>query len=273
MVRVTTTDDPGAQLVLIVDNNQYAIIRLSQVFTQKGWRIEVCEDGDLAVDTYVQHRPDLVLLSLDIPTMDGHTAALEMRESDSHARIVFMASRNQRQLAADATHSAGAVAWLEKPVTQSIIDGNWDMIMGDIPEAPGLEDLDQLYPEDVDDMRAKRDDEDVVDVTSAMPLPAPLPLPAALPPPSTKRAGKGLKRFGFLSLIISAANTFGVFGILNSTCSSVQCTSDATRINWLGIHNIGNEMGWSLPFPTMGIPDYVALGASILVIIYAFIRK
>jgi CheY-like chemotaxis protein len=274
MVRVTTTDDPGAQLVLIVDNNQYAIMRLSQVFTQKGWRIEVCEDGDLAVDTYVQHRPDLVLLSLDIPTMDGHIAALEMRESDSHARIAFMASRNQRQLAADATHSAGAVAWLEKPVTQSTIDGNWGMIMGDIPEAPGLEDLDQLYPQDVDDMRAKRDDEDIVDVISAMPLPAPLPLPGAPPPPtSTKRPGKGLKRFGFLSLIISAVNTFGAFGILNSTCSATQCTSEATRINWLGIHNIGNEMGWSLPFPTMGIPDYVALGASILVIIYAFIRK
>ena len=156
-------------------------MRLSQIFTQKGWRIEVCEDGDLAVDTYVQHRPHLVLLSLDIPTMDGHTAALEMRETDAEARIAFMAPRTQRQLAADATHSAGAVAWLEKPVTQSIIDDNWDMIMGDIPEAPGLEDLDQLYPENVDDMRAKRDDEEVVDVLSAMPLPAPLPLPSTTP--------------------------------------------------------------------------------------------
>ena len=147
------------------------------------------------------------------------------------------------------------------------------MIMGEIPEAPGLEDLDKLYPEDVDDMRAKRDDEEVVDVTSAMPLPTPLPLPAAAPPPTTKRSGKGLRRFGFLSLIISAANIFGAFGFLNSTCTAVKCTTDATRINWLGIHNIGNEMGWSLPFPTMGIPDYVALGASIVVIIYAIIRK
>ena len=205
--------------------------------------------------------------------MDGHTAALEMRETDSEARIAFMAPRTQRQLAADATHSAGAVAWLENPVTQSIIDDNWDMIMGEIPEAPGLEDLDKLYPEDVDDMRAKRDDEEVVDVTSAMPLPTPLPLPAAAPPPTTKRSGKGLRRFGFLSLIISVANTFGAFGFLNSTCTAVKCTSEATRINWLGIHNIGNEMGWSLPFPTMGIPDYVALGASILLILYTLIRK
>jgi CheY-like chemotaxis protein len=203
MVRVTTTDDPDAQLVLIVDNNPMGTMRLSQVFTQKGWRIEICEDGDLAVDTYVQHLPDLVLLSLDIPTMDGHTAALEMRESDPHARIVFMASRSQRQLAADATHSAGAVAWLEKPVTQTIIDDNWDMIMGEIPEAPGLEDLDQIYPEDVDSMRAKRDDEEVVEVSSAMPLPT-LPLPP-LVPAITPPVKKGRKLKFLLVLMILGA--------------------------------------------------------------------
>ncbi|MEE2748001.1 MAG: response regulator [Candidatus Thermoplasmatota archaeon] len=200
MVRVTATDDPEAQLVLIVDNNPMGTLRLSQVFTQKGWRIEICDDGDLAVDTYVKHRPHLVLLSLDIPTMDGHTAALEMRESDPEARIAFMAPRHQRQLAADATHSAGAVAWLEKPVTQSIIDDNWEMIMGEIPDAPGLEDLDELYPEDVDENRAKRDDEEVVEVTSAMPLPAPLPAPIPVPEPTpTKKKGGKMK---FLLLII-----------------------------------------------------------------------
>ena len=201
MVRVTETDDPDAQLVLIVDNNPMGTMRLTQVFTQKGWRIEICEDGDLAVDTYVQHRPDLVLLSLDLPTMDGHIAALEMRESDSHARIAFMAPRTQRELAANATHSAGAVAWLEKPVTQTIIDDNWEMIMGEIPEAPGLEDLDKLYPDDVESMRAKRDDEEVVEVTSAMPLPAlPLPTPDPTPQPTKKKGGK-LKYLAILILL------------------------------------------------------------------------
>lgn len=201
MVRVSQIDDPDAQLVLIVDNNPMGTMRISQVFTQKGWRIEICEDGDLAVDTYVQLRPDLVLLALDIPTMDGHTAALEMRESDPSARIAFMAPRHQRELAADATHSAGAVAWLEKPLTKTIIDDNWDMVMGDIPDAPGLEDLDNLYPEDVDEMRAKRDDEEVVEVSAAMPLPAPAPLPA--PTPEVKKPKKkGGKLKALLTIII-----------------------------------------------------------------------
>ncbi len=206
MVRVTETDDPDAQLVLIVDNNPMATMRLTQIFTQKGWRIEVCEDGDIAVDTYVQLAPNMALLALDLPTMDGHTAALEMRESDPDARIVFMAPKHQRQLAADATHSAGAVAWLEKPVTQGIIDDNWDMIMGEIPEAPGLEDLDQLYPEDVDDMRAKRDDEEVVEVTTAMPLPAPIPIAEVeLEPKKKRRLLKPLLLLVLLGIIGTSA--------------------------------------------------------------------
>ncbi|MBN16785.1 MAG: hypothetical protein CMB37_01315 [Euryarchaeota archaeon] len=187
MVRVTTTEDPDARLVLIVDNNPMGAMRLSQVFTQMGWKYEICEDGDQAVDTYVKLAPDMALIALDIPTLDGHVAALEMRESDPDARIVFMAPRHQRQLAADATHSAGAVAWLEKPVIKSIIEENWEMIMGDIPAAPGLEDLDSLYPEDVDIKRAKRDDEDVIEVSMAMPLPAPLPTAEVAPAPKKKR--------------------------------------------------------------------------------------
>lgn len=74
--------------------------------------------------------------------------------------------------------------------------------MGEIPEAPGLEDLDELYPGDVDDMRAKRDDEEVVEVTSAMPLPAPLPAPTPEPAP-VKKKGRKLK-FLFLLIILGA---------------------------------------------------------------------
>jgi CheY-like chemotaxis protein len=219
MVRVQASEDPDDPLVLIVDNNPMGTMRLSQVFTQMGWRIEVCEDGDLAVDTYVQLRPDLVLLALDIPTLDGHTAALELRESDGGARIAFMAPRHQRELAADATHSAGAVAWLEKPITKQILDDNWEMIMGEIPEAPGLADLDSLYPEDVDVQRAKREDEDIVEVATAMPLPAlpalpalPVPSPAGSPTPSTK--GKRKRRPGRGLRLIAAGLFMGSIGAI-----------------------------------------------------------
>jgi hypothetical protein len=87
-------------------------------------------------------------MSLDIPSLDGHLAALEMREHGGDSRILFIAPNRLRELAVHATYSAGAVGWLAKPVSQAQLDEIWDQVLGPIPEAPGLEDLDDLYPED-----------------------------------------------------------------------------------------------------------------------------
>ena len=89
----------------------------------------------------------------------------------------------------------------------------------------------------------------------------------------TAKKGGLMKVFGFLALATSIANMFGAFGFLNSQCTVEKCTSEATRINWIDIHNIGNEQGWSLPLPELGIPDYVAVASSLLVLILALRRK
>ena len=88
----------------------------------------------------------MVFIAVDIPTLDGHVAALEMRESDSNARIVFVASRGGMSLAEDAAYSAGAVGVLQTPFSTSSVEDVWEGWMGRIPEAPGLSDLDALYP-------------------------------------------------------------------------------------------------------------------------------
>ena len=130
----------------------------------------------------------------------------------------------------------------------------------------------------VEVVTAKTSNEPMVEVipgpTSVTSAPMPLPsLPNIPEKDSLKKGGTFLKIFGGLSLIVAVANIFGVFGFLNSQCTAEKCTSDATRINWLDIHNIANEMGWSMPFPEMGIPDYVAIACSILVLIIAFRKK
>ncbi len=105
--------------------------------------------------------------------------------------------------------------------------------------------------------------------------PAPLPELPMIPTPvaEPEKKGKKLLLFGLLSTLVSAGNIFGLFGFLNSQCTAAKCTEEATRINWIDIHNIGNEMGWSMPFPEMGIPDYVALVSSILVLLVALRRR
>jgi hypothetical protein len=79
--------------------------------------------------------------------MNGHIAALEMRETDYSARIAIITSRSGNTKARDAAYSTGAVGVLVTPLTQSVFDEQWETMMGEIPPAPGLADLDELYPE------------------------------------------------------------------------------------------------------------------------------
>ena len=199
MVRVTDVEDEEAPTVLLVDNNQMSLHRLTNIFRQREFNVVTCDDGDKAVDEYIRLDPELVVLALDIPSMDGHLAALEMREHGKDCRILFSAPKRQAELAQDATHSAGAIGWVEKPITASAIDSIWDLVLGPIPEAPGLEDLDTIHP--VEEMIEVEEDE------GPMPIPAPLPLPInPLPIEETvqpKKKSSKAKRLLFVLVIFT----------------------------------------------------------------------
>ncbi len=207
MSYVSEVSSEDAPTVLIVDNNQMSIMRLKEVFRKRGFALIVCEDGDVAVDEYIRINPELVVMSLDIPSLDGHLAALEMREHGGDSRILFIAPNRLKDLAEQATYSAGAVGWLTKPVTQSQLDEIWDQVLGNIPEAPGLEDLDKLYPED----RIKVEPDDAL---PALPPIAELPDLQDLPPlevtvsedtPAEKpKKKKRLRNFLIFLLIVGA---------------------------------------------------------------------
>ena len=198
MVRVSDVSDEEAPTVLIVDNNKMSLHRLTNLFRQREFQVVVCEDGDRAVDEYIRLDPELVFLSLDIPSLDGHLAALEMREHGNDCRILFSAPKRQARLAQEATHSAGAVGWIEKPVTAEALELIWNNVLGPIPDAPGLEDLDSLHP--VEEMIEIEEDEEL--------LPAPIPIPVTPLPvnnqviPQKKKSSKR-KRLAIVTLIFS----------------------------------------------------------------------
>ena len=202
---VTEVDDAAAPTVLIVDNNPMSSMRLSNLFKTRNFIVELCEDGDQAVDEYIRLDPELVVLSLDIPSLDGHLAALEMREHGGESRIVFVAPARMADVARNAAYSAGAVAWLQKPISGESLEAAWSTILGTIPEAPGLDDLDELYPDRVSI------EEDTGPMVAPLPLPGQLPPLGELPPldalPSlevplpSQKSKKG--RIGFVVFVIS----------------------------------------------------------------------
>ena len=201
--------DEDQPLALVVVGHATTEGRIRSIMNHQGWRTEICGDGDKAVDEYVRLQPDLVLLALDLPSMDGHIAALEMRETDYSARIAIISSRSGASKARDAAYSAGAVGVLVTPLTQSVFDEQWDAMLGEIPPAPGLADLDKLYPE-------VEDEEPALPIPPLMP---PMPESVEIPPEDTpetdpepeeqpRKKRKWLRRI-LLLLVVSGAGAAG----------------------------------------------------------------
>jgi CheY-like chemotaxis protein len=194
---MTSESKPTA---LIVHENRITASRLKSIMSQKGWNSQICDDGDKAVDEYVRMKPDMVFMGLNLPTMDGHVAALEIRESDSDARIVFVVSKSRLNKANDAAYSAGAVAVLVTPLTRADIDQKWVLMNSPVPDAPGLADLDDLYPDLEEESQALPPLPSLPDL-EAPPSPM-MPLPE---PPKPKR-----KRTFLTMLILLIVASIGV---------------------------------------------------------------
>ena len=197
--QMTSDDKPTA---LIVHENGITASRLKSIMSQRGWASRICNDGDKAVDEYVKMKPNMVFMGLNLPTMDGHVAALEIRESDPEARVVFVVSKSRLSKANDAAYSAGAVSVLVTPLTRADIDQKWVLMNGPIHNAPGLAELDVLYPEI---------EEETPDLPPLPTLPVepsqidaqPSPLPPLPEPPKPKRKRRALRILILMATIAS----------------------------------------------------------------------
>ena len=185
--------------------------------SQRGWRSEICDDGDMAVDEYVRIKPDMVFLGLNLPTMDGHVAALEIRESDPNARVIFVVSKARLAKANDAAYSAGAVSVLVTPLTRGDIDQKWIMMNGPIPEAPGLADLDTLYPdfEEEEEEPPPLPPLPSIDDNSEILEPPPTDLPPPPEPPAPKRKrGRKLALATFTVIVLAGLGSVFYLGLI-----------------------------------------------------------
>lgn len=73
------------------------------------------KNGQEAVDLYQEHTPDLVLLDIVMPEMDGTTAVEKIIASDPNATVVIVSSVGT-QLQLKKAITAGAKDFIQKPI-------------------------------------------------------------------------------------------------------------------------------------------------------------
>jgi two-component system, cell cycle response regulator DivK len=78
-------------LILVVEDNEFNADMLSRRLRRAGHDVLVGTDGEAGVRMTRAHQPDLVLMDMSLPVMDGWTAARAIKADSSIAHIPVMA--------------------------------------------------------------------------------------------------------------------------------------------------------------------------------------
>ncbi|MCG2635359.1 MAG: SpoIIE family protein phosphatase [Gammaproteobacteria bacterium] len=108
--------------VLLVDDTRTNVLVVRRYLEQMGHEVEVAENGAIAVAAVRANTPDLVLMDVMMPVMDGHEATRQIRNvlGEEWVPIIFLSARVQDSDLAEGIHSGGD-DYLIKPVSKIVL--------------------------------------------------------------------------------------------------------------------------------------------------------
>lgn len=77
--------------ILLVEDNEMSRDVLSRLLQKRGYSMLFAEDGDQAFKTALAQHPDLILMDISIPIMDGYEVTRRLRQDPSMQSTVIIA--------------------------------------------------------------------------------------------------------------------------------------------------------------------------------------
>jgi two-component system alkaline phosphatase synthesis response regulator PhoP len=108
-------------LILLVDDEEDILEFLSYNLKKEGYRVLTAENGQKGVQLAVEHRPDLIILDVMMPGMDG-VETCNMLRQHTHTKetmIVFLTARSE-DYSQIAGFDAGADDYIAKPIRPKV---------------------------------------------------------------------------------------------------------------------------------------------------------
>jgi response regulator NasT len=113
-----SADQTSTRRVVIAEDEALIRMDLAEMLAEEGYEVVAqAGDGEAAVGLVEQHRPDLVVLDVKMPKLDGIAAAQRIA-SQRIAPVVILTAFSQRELV-ERARDAGAMAYLVKPFTKN----------------------------------------------------------------------------------------------------------------------------------------------------------
>jgi two-component system chemotaxis response regulator CheY len=106
--------------ILIADDADFSRTRISRTLNEAGYQVIEAQNGSEALDAYQNEKPDLVIMDIGMPIMDGLTALRQIKAVDPSAKIVVLSRIGQEKSVVEALE-AGAETFLLKPFDSNYI--------------------------------------------------------------------------------------------------------------------------------------------------------
>lgn len=104
-----------AKKILICDDAAFMRMMIKDILTKNGYEVAgEAENGAKAVEKYNELKPDLVLMDITMPEMDGIQALKKIKEEDPSATIIMCSAMGQQAMVIESIQS-GAKDFIVKP--------------------------------------------------------------------------------------------------------------------------------------------------------------
>ena len=100
--------------ILVVDDNQTIVDMVSTFLRGEGYRVLGALTGDEGLKLAILSRPELVLLDIGLPEMNGLELLTRIRSMNPNARVIMVTGNTDPDLAREAFR-LGALAYVDKP--------------------------------------------------------------------------------------------------------------------------------------------------------------
>ncbi len=95
----------GKKVLIVEDSKNYLFI-ISQKLSEEGFIVTTAEDGEEGLAAAKKDKPDLILLDIEMPKMDGLTVAKKLREENIQIPIIFLTNLSDLNHISEATETA-----------------------------------------------------------------------------------------------------------------------------------------------------------------------
>ena len=104
-----------AKNILICDDAAFMRMMIKDILTKNGYNIAgEAENGAVAVDKFKETKPDLVLMDITMPEMDGIQALKAIKAADASAKVIMCSAMGQQAMVIESIQ-AGAKDFIVKP--------------------------------------------------------------------------------------------------------------------------------------------------------------